>query len=84
MGTKYLPKAERMFQEKLNALLAPTGYLHNLGGSFDVLGDEGEIAIRHWRPELFDSEAVAELFEHYGHYLILIEESDDIQAKADA
>jgi hypothetical protein len=84
MGTKYLPKAERVFQKKLQALLAPTGYLHNLGGSFDVLGDEGEIAIRHWRPEFYDAEAVAELFEHYGHYLILIEEPDDVSEQADA
>ena len=81
--SKYLPKAERMFQQKLKGQLAPFGFTHDLGGSWDVLGDEGEILISQHRIEWFDLEAVAELFFRYGMYLELIEEPDDIPEESD-
>lgn len=79
--TKYLPKAERMFQQKLKTALAPTGYIHDLGGSWDVLKDDGEIMIRHWRTDSFDFNYISELFRQYGNYLLLIEDDRDVQGK---
>ena len=81
---KYLPKAEQMFQEKLKAKLAPIGYVYDLGGSWNTLGNDGEILVRHSRLEWFDFKAVEELFFQYGNYLLLIEDPDDVQTSADA
>lgn len=82
--SKYLPKAERMFQKKLKAQLAPIGYVYDLGGDWNILQDDGEILIAQHKAWQFDFKAVKELFLQYGHYLELIEDADDIPAEVDS
>lgn len=93
--SKYLPKAERMFQQKLKRALAPTGYVYVPGGpqSLDSAYEwdienidlfEDEIVIRRWRPTDFDFNYIAELFQQYGNYLLLIEDDNDVPVEVDA
>lgn len=81
--SKYLPKAERMFQQKLKGQLAPIGYVYDLGGDWNLLGDEGEILIRQWSLKWFDFKRVEELFLQYGYYLELIEDDNELSTSTD-
>ena len=61
------------FGPKLKRLLAPESYVHDLGGSFDVLGDEGEIHVTQHRASKFNFAEVEKLFFQLGNYFELIE-----------
>lgn len=70
---KFATKADRAFEEQLATLLAPTGYVHTLGGEWNsVEDDEFEIQIRQYHP-VFEGDELTLLFFRYGMYLELID-----------
>jgi hypothetical protein len=88
---KYLPKAERIFQQKLKALLTSELVLHSFDTSCDLwpayydkdaVFDEPFIVTYDYHE--FDYCRVRELFFQYGNYLLLIEEDDDVSVEAES
>jgi hypothetical protein len=88
---RYLPKAEKMFQLKLKALLTPLeyGYVVGEGIEYDICGDvlieDGHLKIHEYNSMYGDFRTgdAAELFFQYGNYLLLIEENDDVRVKTE-
>jgi hypothetical protein len=91
---KYLPKAERMFQQKLKNHLGPQWGIHDFTNGCDMSaipgdligGDELKMFYRDFSSAHFDFNYIAELFRQYGAYLQLIEEesSRDVSAETDS
>jgi len=72
-----LSKAEGSFRYKLANLMVVEAYVHDLGGTWHVLGDEGEIHVCHPRP--VDVESLEKLLVRYGYHLELIGWDDPIE-----
>jgi hypothetical protein len=86
---KYLPKAEKMFQQKLAALLTPLEYAYVVGEGleYDLCGPvdipEEDMRIHEYNSMYgsFRTADAAELFFQYGNYLMLIEDDDALPAE---
>lgn len=70
--------AEKSFRDRVKVATAPAGYVHDLGGGWDALGDEGEILIRHWGRGI-DLEAYERAFNLYGAYLELVGQDEPVE-----